>query len=100
MKKIIIGKKRRQILHQKQKNMMFGDILFIGGILIMCTMLVFPMAENAEKVKKNNGYISVMSGGVQAREELVRPEKPASGKEWSVFDAIGELFAELIFDRE
>lgn len=99
MKKIIIGKKRRQILNQKQKNMIFGDILFIGGILIMCIMLVFPMAENAEKVKKNNGYISVMSVGVQAREELVRP-KPASGKEWSVFDAIGELFAELIFDRE
>ena len=98
MKQLISGKKRRQISYSR--NTIFGDILFIGGILIMCIMLVLPMNKNAEKVKEGNEYVSVMSEGVYSREELVKPDKPASGEEWSVFDAIGELFAELIFGEE
>lgn len=99
MNKLISGKKRERI--SRQKNTITGDILFVGGILLMCAMLVFPMSESAEKVKDSGGFVSVMSGGVYRREELAKPEKPASGGgEWSVFDAIGELFAELIFGRE
>lgn len=90
--KIIIGKRKKT---QNKLASPEGGV-FILGIVLMCAILLGPIAR-AEEDPFAEEAVLVMSGG--EREEVMLPgDKAASAEEkWSFYDYIGELFADLIF---
>lgn len=97
MNNLISGRKRPQITTEKRT--VLSDIMFYLGLCLMCVMLVIPLSGKTEDSETQKA-VPAMSTGVAEREELSYPEEPASAEEWSFFDSIGELFAELIFGKE
>lgn len=82
--------------------------LFLIGTAFVCASLLLPMGRDGmteEPPAPPPNAVAVMSGAVgtessseSGREQLAKPkEKKTSAEEWSLFDSIGELFAELIF---
>lgn len=96
MNNLIIGRKRQPV--PSEKRTVLSDIMFYLGLSLMCVMLVIPLSGRSDEIEKK--AVPAMSTGVAEREELSYPEEPASAEEWSFFDSIGELFAELIFGKE
>ena len=70
--------------------------VFILGIIMMCALIIVNMSST-----ENDAFSSeaVYVMGSADREEVFIPEdKSASAEEeWSIYDYIGEFFAELIF---
>lgn len=78
--------------------------LFLIGTAFVCAAILLPMGRDGvtgEPPSPPANAVAVMSGAVGAepeREQLAKPEeKKTSAEEWSLFESIGELFAELIF---
>ncbi len=101
MSKITVGRKRNTDAHRVDSYRREGNILFAVGIAVMCIMLILPMTGKDTAVNSfGEDAVAVMSNGVvnEAREELARPDKDTSAQEeWSIYDYIGQMFAELIF---
>lgn len=98
MKKLTVGRKRKTQIEISRDHTVEGNLMFILGLAIICVMLSLPMvrAEEGDKISYGDA-VPVMSGGVVEREELSKPVKDTSAAErWSIYDYIGELFAELI----
>jgi hypothetical protein len=76
-----------------------GRMLYILGIIVICVMLTLPMMT--EKPVDNVSYddaVQVMSGGVEGMDDKRDEDMNTSTEEkWSLYDYIGEMFAELIF---
>lgn len=97
MNKIVIGRKKERQSEETTVKNKSADFLFVVGITAMCVSLVLPMHGVESDIPRDNA-VQVMSTSVSTREELVMPEKdvlsnPGDG---SIFDYIGEFFAEMI----
>lgn len=97
MKKIVIGKKREKESDENRIKDKSADYLFIAGITAMCVSLIIPMKTGESDISRDNS-VQVSSTPVFAREELVMPEKDVSSNpgDESIFEHIGEFFAEMI----
>ena len=98
MSKLTVGKRRDTVVNATDHSRE-GNSLFILGIAVICVMLSLPMVHG--KSTENMSYddaVPVMSSGVAEREELNKPDRDTSANErWSIYDYIGEMFADLIF---
>ena len=97
--KITIGRMREKEAEEKEaekKGAMCGG-LFALGVVAICAALVIPMAR---KPMPDKEAVAAMSGSVceeKERQVLVEAEKEVSAEEeWSIFEYIGEVFADLI----
>jgi len=101
MSKITVGKTRKSNVAVTSDHHREGNFLFAVGIVVMCIMIALPM-RNTNKTNSYNlsDATPVMSSGVMniEREELSKPDKVTSAEDkWSIYDYIGEMFADLIF---
>lgn len=106
MEKLTIGRKRKSD-KINDNTAHYPELLTAIGLSTMCIMLVLSMiseagSASAESNNTSDAAVAVMSSAVEEtgekkREELVMPDKKtsAAGDE-SVFEAIGEFFADLI----
>ena len=98
MSRLTVGKKQRNTLEVSDHSRE-GNILFILGTVVICVMLSVAMMNinKAEHVSYDDA-IPVMSSGVEGMYDKSDEDMKTSTEEkWSVYDYIGEMFAELIF---
>ena len=113
MKLLSVGRSRR-ISESKSSQKRQCELISVLGILIGCVFLVSAAVEdkNDSEISQTGGeYVSVgafsdatevdgtLKEGEGEREELVMPDKNTymSPENDSIFEAIGEFFANLIF---
>lgn len=101
MSKLSIGKGRAKTAEGKiDKNReREGKTLFVIGCTLVCLMLIPAVSTDRSGGSNYDTAIPVISGAVENREELQSPAKDTSAetKEWSVYDYIGQMFADLLF---
>ena len=99
MSKLSIGKGRKTTEKNGNDSGKEARIFFVIGCVLVCFMLI-PAVGTDKSIRNNyDTAIPVISGAVESREELEEPTKDTSTetKEWSVYDYIGQMFAELLF---
>ena len=99
MDRITIGGSRRRNW-KKEKRVRGGweDTFFALGLLLVGVMLIVP-AGRREARERETEAAAVQCLASQER-EIVRQADPYDpGADWSVFDAIGTFFAEMIFGK-
>ena len=109
MERIVIGKRTgRKIGGPVRRRSGWERAYFALGILLVGGMLAGSLAETGGKARKftNREAVAVMSTvsevtggetGSGKREMLRQPERyTVKTGEWSVFDAVGMFFADLI----
>lgn len=98
MSRLTVGKKQRSTVEVPDHSRE-GNFLFILGTVVICVMLSVPMMNiyKAEYVTYDDA-VPVMSSGIEEREETAKSDLNTSAAEkWSIYDYIGEMFADLIF---
>ena len=101
MKKVTVGRKRKKETEKEILKKRSGDFLMVLGTAAMCISIIIPLtgkdtevSENAVAVMKSSEYEIKETD----REELVMPDRDISANtaDVSIFEYIGEFFAELI----
>ena len=89
--KISVGIRRKESTYHYLES-----AVFILGIILMCALLIGNMSSPESDAFSSEAVYVIASAD---REEVFIPEdKSASAEEeWSIYDYIGEFFAELIF---
>ena len=100
MNNVTIGKSRKKSQSSQSYHSDQGGMLFVIGLSAICLSLIFPMANYGGDY---GDILPVMSTSVsqnndETREELRLPEKDVSAQrgESSIFEYIGEFFADII----
>ena len=101
MKKVTIGSKRKKEAEKEILRKRFADFLMILGTAAMCISIIIPLT--GEETQVSEEAVAVMKTSEYEiretdREELVMPERDISANtaDVSIFEYIGEFFAELI----
>ncbi len=99
--KVSIGRKRRIEQTEPGLKERRGDWLILVGVGTMAILLATALGQDREAELTMSGSadaVAVMSTVNREAEELVKPEKETYlPKEESIFESIGEFFADLIF---
>ena len=101
MSKLSIGKSRRNCEKENitPENDKEAKMFFVIGCILVSLMLI-PSVDTA-----NNDYtegdtaVQVLSSAVEAVDEIKQSTEDVSAesKTWSVYDYIGQMFAQLLF---
>ena len=101
MKKVTVGSKRKKEVEKEILRKRFADFLMILGTAAMCISIIIPLT--GEEAQVSEEAVAVMKTSEYEiretdREELVMPERDISANtaDVSIFEYIGEFFAELI----
>ncbi len=101
MQKLQIGKRKNNsaVIKNNTENIsvrFISSLFFTVGMCAFCITLVLPMI-NTDYARQDEAVAVMSIADETKRDELVSTEKPASIEPRSFFDAVGELFATLIF---
>ena len=98
MSRLTVGKKQRSTVEEPDHSRE-GNFLFILGTVVICVMLSVPMMNihKAEYVSYDDA-VPVMSSGVTDRDDTDKADlNTSTAEKLSIYDYIGEMFAELFF---
>lgn len=100
MEKLTIGRARSnnsKINNEKRRE---ADLLFKIGCVAVCLSFIVSLFGGGQKGSYDVA-IPVMSTGVESEQtdEMTKPEKDTSSRveEWSFYDYIGQMIADLLF---
>ncbi len=100
MNRLTVGRRRNNRSEKEILKKRFADFLMIIGTAAMCVSLTVPLAGRDNITRED--AVAVMSSVSDVREtdreELVMPERDISANTYdtSIFEYIGEFFADLI----
>lgn len=100
MNKLTVGKKRST---EGQVPFISGRkearILFATGCVAMCLTLVITFFSPRKEADKDLAIPAMSTGVATAADELEKPERDTSleVEEWSIYDYIGQMIADLLF---
>ena len=102
MERLTIGKTRGCSYNEISERRREASILFRVGCIAVCITLIIIMFNDRTEYS-HDAAVPVMSTGVQFEQnnEMTKPETDATKtEEWSFYDYIGHLIADMLFGED